>query len=359
MSTEADKDSKTEEPTEKKIKDAIEKGQLPVSKELPILVSILSFLLVFVFYGPESIFRFSALLGELFDRADARLFETTQDVVELVQTVSILAGSLLLPVFAVLILGGLVSSFSQNMPRLVGDRIAPKLSRISLKKGWERQFGAKGFAEFLKSVGKLGFATLFVVFAMWNAPETLLKGTLQQTTEFANDISSLVISLLTSVCLAMAIIAGADLLWSRYMWRQELRMTKQEVKDELKQAEGDPIVKARVRSVAKDRSRQRMMNAVPSATLVVANPTHYAIALRYDDQKDTAPVVVAKGQDLIALRIREIASENDVPVFEDKALARSMYSEVQVDQQIPVQFFRAVAELIKVLYANQSVAQTL
>lgn len=358
MSDEQDKDSKSEEPTEKKLKDAIEKGQLPVSKELPILVSILSFLLVFAFYGPESIFRFSSLLRELFDRADANLLETTQDVVELVRTVTLFAGGLLIPVFAVLMLGGLVSSFVQNMPRPVPDRIAPKLSRISLKKGWERQFGAKGFAEFLKSVGKLGFATLFVVFVMWNAPETLLKGTLQQTTEFTSDISSLVISLLTSVCFAMAIIAGADLLWSRFTWRQDLRMTKQEVKDELKQAEGDPIVKARVRSVAKDRSRQRMMNSVPTATLVIANPTHYAIALRYENQKDAAPLVVAKGQDLIALRIREIADEHDVPIFENKALARSMYDEVQVDQQIPVQFFRAVAELIKVLYANQPHTKT-
>ncbi len=359
MSNETEKDSKTEEPTEKKIRDAVEKGQLPVSKELPILVSILSFLLVFSFYGPESIFRFSGFLRELVDRSDAELLETTQDVVGLVRTVTKLAGALLLPVFAVLMLGGLVSSFSQNTPRFVPDRIAPKLSRISLKKGWERQFGAKGFAEFLKSVGKLGFATVFVVIVMRDAPDVLLRGTLQQTTVFTGTIGSLVINLLTSVCLAMAIIAAADLIWTRYDWRQDLRMTKQEVKDELKQSEGDPIVKARIRSVARDRSRQRMMASVPTATLVVANPTHYAIALRYESQTDAAPMVVAKGQDLIALRIREIAEAHSVPVFEEKSLARSMYKEVEVDQQIPVQFYKAIAELIKVLYANQPRPQSI
>lgn len=354
MSNESEKDLKTEEPTEKKIKDSIDKGELPISKELPILISILSFLLFFSFYGMESIFRFSMFLRELFDRADSELLETTQDVVGLVRTVSLYSGALLLPIFAVLMLGGLVSSFSQNAPGFVPSRIAPKLSRISISKGWSRLFGAKGFAEFLKSVGKLGFASLFVFLAMRSAPDVLLEGTLQQTSVFAGVVGSLVVSLLTSVCLAMAIVAGADLIWTRYSWRQDLRMTRQEVKDELKQSEGDPIVKARIRSVARDRSRQRMMNEVPNATLVIANPTHYSVALRYDDGNDTAPVVVAKGQDLIALKIREIAVEHSVPVFEDVSLARSLYKHVQVDQQIPAQFFKAVAELIKILRSNHA-----
>lgn len=354
MSNEQDKDSKTEEPTEKKIRDAVDKGETPASKELPILISILSFLLFFSFYGPESIFRFSVFLRELFDRADAEMLETTQDVVSLVRMVTLYTGALVLPLFAVLMVGGLVSSVSQNAPQLVPNRIAPKLSRISLSKGWGRLFGQKGFAEFLKSFGKLAFAALFVFFAMRSAPDTLLQGTLQQTTAFAGVIGTLVTNLLLSICLAMAIIAGADLIWTRFSWRQDLRMTRQEVKDELKQAEGDPIVKARIRSVARDRSRQRMMNEVPKATLVIANPTHFSVALRYRDGVDTAPVVVAKGQDLIALKIREIAAEHSIPVFEDKPLARALYREVQVDQHIPAQFFQAVAELIKVLYSNRA-----
>lgn len=354
MSDESEKDSKTEEPTEKKIRDAVDKGQLAVSKELSILISILAFLLFFSFYGPESIFRFSVLLRSFFDQADAHVLESTSDVILLMRVVVLSAGGLLLPVFAVLMLGGLISSFAQNAPKMVGDRIKPKASRISLIKGWGRIFGVKGFAEFLKSFGKLAFASLFVFIAMRDSPEALLEGMTQQTTVFTGVIGVFVTKLLTSVCLAMAIIAAADLLWTRYSWRQDLRMTRQEVKDELKQAEGDPIVKARVRSVARDRSRQRMMKAVPSATLVIANPTHYAIALRYEDKVDAAPVVVAKGQDLIALRIREIAEEHSVPVFEEKLLARSMYNEVRVDQQIPMQFYKAVAELIKVLYARRS-----
>ena len=152
---------------------------------------------------------------------------------------------------------------------------------------------------------------------------------------------------------------GVDLVWSRFHWMQELRMTKQEVKDEMKQSEGDPIVKARLRSLARDRARKRMMTAVPRATLVIANPTHFAIALRYVRDEDAAPVVLAKGQDLVALKIREIAEANSIPVFEDVALARSMYKQVSVDSVIPAQFYQAVAELVRIVYANKPRAQRL
>lgn len=130
-------------------------------------------------------------------------------------------------------------------------------------------------------------------------------------------------------------------------------MTKQEVKDEMKQSEGDPIVKMRLRSLARDRARQRMISAVPRATLIIANPTHFSIALRYIRDEDAAPVVLAKGQDLVALKIREIAEANGIPVFEDVALARSMYKQVSVDSVIPSQFYQAVAELIRVVYAKK------
>src|SRR5690606_32972358 len=136
----------------------------------------------------------------------------------------------------------------------------------------------------------------------------------------------------------------------------ELRMTRQEVKDEHKQTVGDPLVRQRIRSLQRDRARQRMMAAVPTATLIIANPTHFAIALRYERSRDAAPVVVAKGMDLVALRIREIAEANGIPVFEDVALARSMYKQVSVDNLIPPQFYQAVAELVRVVYARKPAA---
>jgi flagellar biosynthetic protein FlhB len=130
-------------------------------------------------------------------------------------------------------------------------------------------------------------------------------------------------------------------------------MTRQEVKDELKQSDGDPIIKSRMRSLARDRARRRMMAAVPRATLVIANPTHYSIALKYVREEDNAPIVLAKGVDLVALKIREVAEANGIPVFEDVTLARSMYKQVSVDSVIPPQFYQAVAELVRVVYAKK------
>jgi flagellar biosynthetic protein FlhB len=160
--------------------------------------------------------------------------------------------------------------------------------------------------------------------------------------------------IVSAICIATIVLVAIDLAWARFSWRRELRMTKQEIKDEHKQSEGDPLVKARLRSLARDRMRKRMIAAVPRATLVVANPTHFAVALRYVREEGGAPLVVAKGQDLIALRIREVAAEHGIPVIEDKALARSLYKTVEVDKMIPPEFYKAVAEIVLYVQGRQA-----
>ena len=209
-------------------------------------------------------------------------------------------------------------------------------------------------AEFLKSLGKLVFALAFLTFAVSEAQHRLLLGMVTQPGAFGLVIREIAIDILLALTFAMVIIGAADFVWSRFHWRQDLRMTRQEVKDELKQSDGDPIIKSRMRSLARDRARRRMMAAVPRATLVIANPTHFSIALKYVRQEDSAPVVLAKGQDLVALRIREIAEANGIPIFEDVALARSMYKQVSVDSVIPAQFYQAVAELVRIVYASKT-----
>ena len=166
-------------------------------------------------------------------------------------------------------------------------------------------------------------------------------------------IRSEVAQLLISFSVAVVAIAAFDFAWSRFSWRRQLRMTKQELKDEQKEIEGNPMVKARMRSLARDRIRRQMMANVPKATVVVANPTHFSVALRYKPPTDYAPVVVAKGQDILALRIREIAVENDVPVIENIPLARALYKQVEVDQVIPQEFYQAVAELIRYINSQK------
>ncbi len=148
---------------------------------------------------------------------------------------------------------------------------------------------------------------------------------------------------------AVAVLAFADFAWTRFKWRRDLRMSRQELKEEMKQAQGDPLVKARMRSLAMDRARRRMMASVPKASFVVANPTHYAIALRYVREEGGAPLVLAKGKGLVALKIREIAEMNNVPVLERRELARAMFDLVDVDKMIPPDLYRPVAELIHFL----------
>jgi flagellar biosynthetic protein FlhB len=167
-------------------------------------------------------------------------------------------------------------------------------------------------------------------------------------------ILSLASRLVATIAVATLVLVAADIVWTRVSWQRDLRMTRQEVKDELKQADGDPIVKARLRSLARDRMRKRMMAAVPRATLVIANPTHFAVALRYVREEGGAPLVVAKGQDLIALKIREIAAEHGIPIIEDKALARSLYKAVEVDKMIPPEFYKAVAQIVFFVLGRQA-----
>ncbi len=354
MAEDVDKESKTEEATEKKIRDTIEKGKLPQSKETGILASFVAILVFTVFFAGDSIMGLGSFLSVFLEKPDAWTMDTSNDVVELSRLVTVEIGKTVASLLLLLVVAGIGSSVFQNMPQFVGERIRPQASRISLTKGWNRLFGVQGFVEFLKSVGKMVFAIAVLCFVLSDSLRQFLAGMLTQTTDFVLVIRSMAIDILISIVVVMGLIAGVDLVWSRFHWRQDLRMTKQEVKDEMKQSEGDPIVKSRLRSLARDRARRRMITAVPNATLVIANPTHYAIALRYVRDQDSAPMVLAKGTDLVALKIREIAEANNIPVFEDIALARSMYKQVSVDSVIPQQFYQAVAELIRVVYANKA-----
>ncbi len=354
MSEGADKESKTEEATEKKIQDSLDKGQIPVAKEISAVASFLGILAFFMFFAQKGATDLGAFLSMFHERPDEWSLASPPDAIGLYRIVVIEIAKVLAALLVLMMFAGIAASVLQNMPRMVADRIQPKLSRLSLKKGWDRLFGQQGWVEFAKSIGKLIVVGGFVVFAMRQAQSRLLEGMLTPPDVFMGTIRQIAIEIVVAIVLIMAVIAAADLLWSRFHWRQELRMTRQEVKDEIKQSDGDPIVKSRLRSLQRDRARQRMMTAVPTATLIIANPTHYAIALRYERDEMPAPVVVAKGQDLIALKIREIAEEHDVPVFENVTLARSMYKQVSVDKVIPSEFYQAVAELVRIVYGQKS-----
>jgi flagellar biosynthetic protein FlhB len=220
-------------------------------------------------------------------------------------------------------------------------RIMPDPSRLSIRKGLTRTFGPRGWTEFLKSLLKLSAVAVVVGIILSGQRYALVSAMFVDTGDLPQRLLSLCAKTITAVMLAVFIIAAADLAWS-------------EVKDEAKLADGNPAMKARLRSVRLDRSRRRMLTSVSKATMVVVNPTHYAVALRYVRSEGGAPMVLAKGLDLIALKIREIAEENSIPIIEDKPLARSLYDAVNVDSAIPPEFYRAVAELVHLIQAKRS-----
>lgn len=349
-----DKDSKTEDPTGKRLGEAADKGNVPFSKEITVFASTVGIYVFVVFFAASGAGSVAVSLRDVFELADQWDISTGSDVISIFYRLFWNSSPVLVPSLTLLIAFGVGASIFQNMPRPVLERIRPQLSKLSLMKGVKRLFSLQTLVEFGKSFVKI----LVVSAAMYLTLKDEFLGSLDLMFSDPRRIFDTMIndlrSVLIIVILASAVIAIADFYWTKHKWFEDLKMTKQEVKDEHKQMQGDPAVKAKQRSFARTLLRRAMMKNVPRATLVVTNPTHYAVALRYARDEDDAPIVVAKGQNLIALKIREIAEENNIPIFEDPPLARSMFAQVSVDSVIPPVFYKAVAELIHRVYAKQN-----
>jgi flagellar biosynthesis protein FlhB len=354
MSDAPDKESQTEAATEKKLNDSIERGDVPVSREVALFASLASLLIAMIFVLRDEAQRLAAALVVLLDDPAGWRLDSLDDLMALYQLLLSRVLSFLTPILALLMLGGVVASMAQNMPRFVAERIMPDLGRVSLRNGFSRIFGLRGLTEFLKSVVKLVAVGGIVAIVLNGQRITLLNTMFVDIGDLPDIILNGATRLVSAAAVATLAIAAADLVWSRIHWRRDHRMSHQEIKEEIRQMEGDRLLKARLRSIRLDRSRRRMLARVPKATMVIVNPTHYAVALRYVRSEGGVPVVVAKGLDLIALRIREIAEKNNIPLIEDKPLARSLYEIVNVDSVIPAEFYRAIAEIIHLIQTRKT-----
>ncbi len=352
MSERNDKESKTEEPTEKKIADAIEKGNVPRSREMSTFASLLGILVAAGLLIGAGVVNLTETMSLMLDNPGGFLLDSGPDVNRLLWAVMGELTKFLAPIVFMLMLAGLAAAFFQHAPTLALEQIKPKWSRVSPAGGWKRIFSGAGVMEFAKSLFKFGAIGAVCAVMLSGEQKAVTSALFMDPSALPGLVLSLVLKLVSVVCVAIAVMVAGDILWSRFHWRSELRMTRQELKDEMKDSEGDPLLKSKRRSLARDRARRRMIASVPKATVVIANPTHYAVALHYDRTKGGAPLVVAKGADLIALKIREIASKHSVPIVEDRPLARALYDAAEVGQWIPPEFYRAVAKILHHIYSR-------
>jgi flagellar biosynthesis protein FlhB len=354
MSDDVDPGDKTEEPTEKRLHDAMERGEIAFSREAPLFASLGATLVALIFIIPgRAETLLSALAGIIGDPAGWRI-ERAEDVLALAGPVVIASARFLVPTVVLLTGAGVLASVAQGTPRIAPQRIMPDASRISPRNGLRRMFGPRGWTEFLKSLIKLTAVVTVAATMLVGQQAVLLTAMDDDPGVLPQRVLDLCVKAIAAVLVATLTVAAADLTWSRILWRRDHRMSRQEIKDELRQAEGDRMLKARLRSLRLDRSRKRMLSAVPRATMVVVNPTHYAVAMRYVRAEGGAPMVIAKGADFLALRIRSIAEEHEIPVVEDKPLARSLYAAVDVDRPIPAEFYRAVAEIVHLIQQRKA-----
>lgn len=350
MAEEGEDDSqKTEDPTPKRIEEARKRGQVALSREVNNWMMLMAGTLLVGTVGPST-------MAHLRDHLKVYI-EKSYDFPQVPGGLSIVLGDsfwivmgfLVLP-FLVLMAAAFLGPFLQIGPLFAPEVIKPDISKISPIKGFSRLFSKRALMEFAKGIGKIALiAAVGVILLrpyfgrvdhMVGLPLPLLL----------DEIQGLVLRLLVGVLVVLVVIAVIDVLYQRHEHYKKMRMTKQELKDEYKQTEGDPHVKAKLRQLRAERARQRMMQAVPRADVVITNPTHYAVALQYKPEEMEAPVCVAKGVDDLALRIRKLAQEHNITIYESPPLARVLYDTVELEEMIPQDHYKAVAEVISYVF---------
>lgn len=344
---------RTEKATPKRRQDARKKGQIARGAELPAAAAFLAGVLVINFIGRDVV----GAIGKYINSSSSSILANGElniaDVQMLFFDAAKVFALMFFPIVAVAMTASLAGNFAQGGFSLTPQALMPKADRFSPAKNIKKIFGLDSVVNLAKTLVKFLLLS-WVVYgvlspvladapALMNAPLTTVAGKLGET----------VYGLAFRCGLVMVLMAAADYGYSWYKNEKSLKMTKQEIRDEFKEQEGDPMVKGQRRRVARSLVQKRSLTAVPSASVVITNPTHFAVAIRYDRDKDAAPVVVAKGADNMAAKIRAIATENNVPLIENKPLARALYKTVEPNQMIPVEFFSAVAEVLAYVFRQK------
>ena len=345
---------KTEEPTAKKLSDARKEGQVARSQELIMAASLLAlFLILKIFVGWIGK-RLIALFGKIYsvfevltgaeENGPVIMMGVLRDII--LETVIIL-----LPIFMSAILTAFVINVFQVKWQISLKPLQPKLNKFNPISGFKKIFSAEKLFDLIKSIAKIGIIGILAYSTLKDKMQVLFRLVDMELGNAIVEIGDLVISLGLKISAFYMLIGLADYIYQKLKFKKEMMMTKQEIKDEFKQTEGDPQIKGRIRQKMREAARRRMMQRLPEADVVITNPTHFACALKYDKTQNDAPVLIAKGADYLAEKIKEVARENFVPIVENKPLARMLYYNVELEQEIPEELYQMAAEVLRYVYS--------
>jgi len=347
----ADQD-KTEQPTEKRIRDTRSEGNVFQSRDIETVAVLLVVTLLIRATLPNIENQLRAFMRHVLTlmEGDPADMLSRQLFIEFIRTAAVCA----LPIAVIAALVEILSAGVQTRFNFSSKAARPKFSRLNPVNGIKRVFSVRGVMNLLKNIVKIVILFYFAYTMIRDDVIPIARTMDMPVSQGATQLFSMMYDLIIRIIMAFAVIAFVDYMFERRQYTRDLMMTKQEVKEEYKMTEGNPEIKGRIRKKQREIAQRRMMQQVPEADVVVRNPTHYAVALKYEPHKMTAPVVLAKGVDSLALRIVRVAEENDVPCVENVALARALYSACEINDVIPAEFYSVVAELLVFIYRQQN-----
>jgi flagellar biosynthesis protein FlhB len=344
MADEQENAERTEEPTQKRLDEALKRGDVAKSQEVNAWFILSAATLILLTFSGSMGAGLTVTLRGLIAQAHAIPMDG-RSLWRLIEKLGLeVIAAIALPVL-LLALAAIVGNMIQHRLVWSAEGLTPRLSKVSPLAGLKRMFSKQALANFIKGVVKLGLIGVIMALLMWPMRHRLDNLVGSDVTAVLAVTKSLTLEMLGVVVAVLAIVAAADYLFQYRQWYERQKMSVRELKEEFKQTEGDPTIKARIKQLRQNRMRKRMMAAVPEASVVITNPTHYAVALKYERGMN-APLCVAKGLDTIALRIRAVAAEHAIPVVENPPLARALHATVELDREIPEEHYRAVAEVI-------------
>ncbi|MFE8699091.1 flagellar biosynthesis protein FlhB [Cytobacillus sp. FJAT-54145] len=344
---------KTEKATPKKRQDSRKKGQVAKSQDVNTAVGFVGVFLLLLFTGSYMKDIVLYIFSHSFE--DYMRMELTESNIQVI-FLDILYELILLlgPIMIVALLAGVAANYMQFGFLFSTEAIQPKLEKIDPIKGFKRIFSVRAIVEMLKSILKISFVGVITFAILWINREEILILALKSVGASLVTVANITIQMGLIASAALLFLSVLDYLYQKYDFEKNIRMSKQDIKDEYKNIEGDPLIKSKIKQRQREMAMRRMMQEVPQADVVITNPTHYAIALKYDEKKLDAPYVVAKGVDYVAQKIKYIAKENDVVMVENRSLARALYSQAEIGDAIPEEFFKAVAEILAYVYKTKN-----